>query len=102
MLNLSNIKKQILSLIVLESIVMTGIAATPSFANHKSKADRAASQQVSQDNVSGEKLALVEGTVTVHQAPDTVEETRVVQPPLTYKQIEKCNMDFGSFGAGGL
>ena len=102
MLNLSNIKKQILSLVVLETLVMTGVAATPSFANHKSKADGAASQQVSLDRVSGEKLALVEGTVTVHQAPATVEETRVVQPPLTYKQIEKYNMDFGSFGAGGL
>jgi type IV secretory pathway VirB10-like protein len=98
MLNFNNIKKQIGTLVVL-SVVLTGVTAAPSYA-HKAKAGRASTQQVAD----GEKIALMEGTVTVHEpSADSVEETTAIKPPLTLKQIEKYNLDFGgSFGGPGI
>jgi type IV secretory pathway VirB10-like protein len=98
MLNFNNIKKQIGTLLLL-SVVFTGVSAVPSYA-HKAKADRANTQQVAE----GEKIALMEGTVTVHEAPtEAVEETTAVKPPLSLKQVEKYDLNFGgSFGAPGI
>jgi type IV secretory pathway VirB10-like protein len=98
MLNFNNIKKQIGTLVVL-SVVLTGVTAVPSYA-HKAKADRANTQQVAE----GEKIALMEGTVTVHEpSTNSVEETTAIKPPLTLKQVEKYNLDFGSsFGGPGI
>lgn len=101
MLNLSNIKKQVLSLAVLEAVAFAGMSALPSFA-HQSKAEKAAAQQVSEDRLAGQKLALVEGSVAVHQAPVAVEEAPAIKRPLTLKQVESYNIDFGGFGGGSL
>jgi type IV secretory pathway VirB10-like protein len=98
MLNFNNIKKQIGTLLLL-SVVLTGVSAAPSYA-HKAKVDRANTPQVAE----GEKIALMEGTVTVHEAPsEAVEETSAVKPPLTLKQVEKYDLNFGSsFGGPGI
>ena len=98
MLNFNNIKKQIGTLLLL-SVVLTGVSAAPSYA-HKAKVDRANTQQVAE----GEKIALMEGNVTVHEAPsEAVDETPAVKPPLTLKQVEKYDLNFGSsFGGPGI
>jgi hypothetical protein len=98
MLNFINIKKQIGTLLLL-SVVLTGVSAVPSYA-HKAKANRANTQQVAE----GEKIALVEGTVTVHESQaEAAEETPAVKPPLSLKQVEKYDLNFGSsFGGPGI
>jgi hypothetical protein len=93
MLNFNNIKKQIGSLLLL-SVVLASVTAVPSYA-HKAKADRATTQQVAE----GEKIALMEGNVTVHELPgEAVEETTAIKAPLSLKQVGKYNFnyDFGS------
>jgi hypothetical protein len=100
MFNLSKIKKQILSVVVLESIVLTGMAATPSYA-HKSKAEKAATQQMLKEQSTPEKLALMEGSVTVHEGQTVEAETPAIKPPMSLKEVEKYNFDFGSGFASG-
>ena len=102
MFNVRKIQKQILSLVVLESLVVTGLTATPSFANHKNKVESASKQQLTESVSTGQKLALVEGTVTVRETPVAGEESSEAKAPMTLKQVEKFSSGLGSFGAAGL
>ena len=98
MFNVSKIQKQIVSLVVLESLLVVG--AAPSFA-HSHKNAEAAKQQTSMTD--GEKLALIEGTVTVRQSPDTVEEQPKTPAPMSLKEVESFSgASLGAFGAAGL
>ena len=98
MLNFNNIKKQIGTLLLL-SVLLAGVSAAPSYA-HKAKPVSARSQQIAQ----GEKIALMEGNVTVQEVPsEAVQDTTAVKPPLSLKQVEKYDLDFGSsFGSPGI
>ncbi|HEY9760094.1 MAG TPA: hypothetical protein V6C97_33365 [Oculatellaceae cyanobacterium] len=97
MFNVSKIQRQLLSLVVLQSLVVVG--AAPSFARSH-KATEATKQQTSMTD--GEKLALIEGTVTVHQ-PETVEEQVKAPAPMSLREVESFSgASLGSFGAAGL
>ena len=99
MFNVSKIKNQLLSLVVLQSVAVAGFAVSPSFANHSKKVETAETQQLSE----GAKLALVEGTVSVRRETAVgTEETPVTRAPMTLKQVEQYSSGLGSFGAAGL
>jgi hypothetical protein len=98
MFNVSKIQKQIVSLVVLESLLIVG--AAPSFA-HSHKSTEATKQQAVMTD--GEKLALIEGTVTVRQSPETADEQSRTPAPMSLKEVESFGgASLGSFGAAGL
>jgi hypothetical protein len=100
MFNVRNIQKQIVSLVVLETIAFAGLAVVPSFAGTQ-KHSEAGTQKIAATD--GEKLALIEGSVTHRQAPETVQVQTHTPGPMSLKEVESfTGASLGSFGAPGL
>jgi hypothetical protein len=89
-----------LSLMALQVLFSFGLAISPSYA-HKAKVKTAQAQDDTVGHI--QKLALVEGTVAVHEAPVLIEGSSDPKPPLSLKEVEKFNFDFGSgFSSGSI